>query len=104
MDLLGKGGRRLDEFDRAYARKLDETVFRNRPMGSTFGATPLGEIYGSMQGDSQTEKVLASLLENAGVAGNFATRYALPAGGVTLAGKGLYDIIGMLQEEDQENF
>ena len=104
MDLLGKGGRKFNEFDRAYAAKLDQGIFRNRPYLNTLGATPLSEIYGTMHGETVKEKLLGRLIENGAVASNIAARYALPAGGVTLAGKGLYDLIGMLQAEDQENF
>ena len=35
----------------------------------------------------------------AAVGANVASRYALPAGGVTLAGKGLYDLTQMMMDQ-----
>ena len=100
MDLLGKGGRRFNEFDRAYAAKVAPNP-NTDPVGYATRGVPLSEILGGTDMyDSQVEYLLGKLAEGGAMASNIGSRYALPAGGVTLAGKGLYDVIGMLQGEE----
>ena len=84
-DGLRKAGSSLREFDDAYAAKVRE------------GASPFVQLTSGFPityapGGTATEKAAAY-----GMMGvNAAARYALPAGGVTLAGKGLYDLTQMM--------
>ena len=62
--------------------------------------SPLGEGYNTIQADSNWERALGI----GNIAGfdamNIASRYALPAGGVTLAGKGIADLTALMINAD----
>ena len=116
MDQLRKAGRALQSFDTAYADKIEAGVMKNLesmpgPRGVLEGfrgmtsAVPLDQIYVD-QGASNAQERAMSIAMNTGVfAANAASRYALPAGGVTLAGKALYDLTtqfgGIADQQEQ---
>ena len=74
-------GRDIRKFDDAYAAKVAE------------GAHPLVQMTSGFPITYAPEGTAAEKAAAYGMLGvNAAARYALPAGGVTLAGKGLYDL------------
>jgi hypothetical protein len=93
MGQLRKAGQALADMDRAYAGKVESHIDVNKQplvgMGST---VPLADVFTPGQADSQAEKVLLAAMDAGVLTANVASRYALPAGGITLAGKGLYDL------------
>ena len=97
MEQLRKAGRALDKFDRAYADKADR---RSMPIEGQLGhAVPISEAanYIQLPPNAAAEQPMAATaarhLGNAALVGaNVASRYALPAGGVTLAGAALLDL------------
>ena len=103
MQQLRKAGKALGDFDAAYAGKIEEGVLANMatmpgPRGVLEGfrgltsAAPIRDTMKWHGAETPQEYIQAGAL-NAGVAAaNIASRYALPAGGVTLAGKALYDL------------
>ena len=97
-----KAGGKLNEWDAAYANKLytegDGIV---NQLGNLGRAVPLSESSPQWEFDqnvSDASRKRGEFQKKAVTAGTFtanlASRYLLPAGGVTLAGKGLYDLIG----------
>ena len=103
MDALRKAGSKLNQMDTAYAEALVPEPATS--MVGTIGAfgrgVPISEIYNAMPRmdggvlrDARPDErnYVDALYETALYAGNIGSRYALPAGGVTLAGKGLYDL------------
>ena len=118
MDLLGKGGERFRQFDDAYAQavrdklmlesgdpRLSNPVGVARNMAGAFAGAPITHGPALMVKADGTEYLPETLLEKVAGYGTPAiggvSRYVLPAAGVTLAGKGLMDIISML-ENDQD--
>ena len=110
MDLLGKGKEKFLDFDQAYA---DALYRENYPGGQwsdmlQYGhAMPLRERYpignenfGYQGPRTLQEAQLCYKIDGPLRVANVLSRYALPAGGVTLAGKGLMDIIAALNVED----
>lgn len=93
MNQLRKAGKALADMDRAYAGKVAQHIDPHKqPILEVGSAVPLGDLFHGGHADTTTEKALLAAM-NVGVAGaNVASRYALPAGGVTLAGKALYDL------------
>jgi len=93
MDQLRKAGAALAGMDRAYANKVAGNIDPNQhPIAEMGSAVPLADLFHGGHADTSKEKVLLAAM-NVGVAGmNVASRYALPAGGVTLAGKALIDL------------
>ena len=97
LEQLRKAGKALDNFDRAYAVKADR---RGMPFEAQLGhAMPISEAaqYIQLPPNAAAKQPLAVTaarhLGNAGLVGaNIASRYALPAGGVTLAGAALMDL------------
>ena len=101
-----KAGESLNNFDKAYAAKFDREPKGVVDLMGMYGrAVPLSESYSAIgmseyeakggQGPRTYREHQAGRAVGTGVfAANLASRYLLPAGGVTLAGKGLYDLIG----------
>ena len=89
MDGLRKAGMFLGDVDQAYSEAIREVpMFNNIGSGvsvrETFASPNEGVGWQERRGiDAMTGAVLGT---------NLASKYALPAGGVTLAGKGLMDI------------
>lgn len=97
MDLLGKGGQYISDVDRAYADKIYEMGGREK-MNPFVAFTSTAPIQDLLQQDMSHSRMFQA--QKYGLIGtNLASRYALPAGGLTLAGKGLVDIINMLDAE-----
>ena len=104
----GRLGNRLLDMDDAYAAAVSKAA-PNAPMQAMSGTSlrQLGSNYRdngiySNTGNLQ-EDLLFNAVHNGGALANVASRYALPAGGVTLAGKGLMDIAAGLSPEEEEN-
>lgn len=99
IELLRRGGQKLDSMDRQYAEKLVPDPTRNPVKYMSHGA-PISEI---LKGQGDAESPVTALLERAFQAGvlgsNVASRYALPAGGAVLAAKGLADITNGIYDE-----
>ena len=90
MNQLRKAGRALSNFDDKYADAAwNEDVPELFQVGHVVSLGMPGPT-GHNVGDAAIK------------AANFASRYALPAGGVTLAGKGLYDLTGMFIQENEQ--
>ena len=64
---------------------------RTQPIAELTRAVPLKDTFGG-QADTRLDKALLAGMNASVFTANAAARYALPAGGVTLAGKGLYDL------------
>ena len=119
VDLLSKGGQQFRQFDDAYAAAV-----RNRlmvPEGDPTGSTPIGiarNFAGAISGSPITHGPAPVVLPNGiernpisipeklvgyGIpAGGAAVRYALPAAGVSLAGRGLMDLIGGTEDDGNQ--
>ena len=92
MGQLRKAGQALADMDRAYANKVASHIDpKKHPLAEMGSAAPLVDIFGGTA-DSQAESIMLGAMNTGVMAANVASRYALPAGGVTLAGKGLYDL------------
>ena len=88
MDNLRKAGTAFLDMDERYANALEAKLPTSPNVVQGFGgmgrAIPVREMNPLTSDDR--------LVDSAFLAANLASRYALPAGGVTLAGKGLYDL------------
>ena len=93
MEQLRRAGRAIADADRAYANRVASHIDPHKqPLLELGSAVPIADALHGGQADTRTEKALLAAM-NMGVAGmNVASRYALPAGGVTLAGKALMDL------------
>lgn len=104
-EVLGNAGRRVRDFDRAYADKVVDAYQRgytsqhDMPMwkniGSVLGGQPIG---------TASEAFVGEPFRGARAAvntANVAARYALPAGLVTAAGMGLADLTARLTGSQQ---
>ena len=104
MDQLRKAGKAISDFDTAYANKISEGVKANMAKGGPLAMTegirgmtsgiPIKDIYNRPDNKPENAKeyIENAGYENAVMLANVASRYALPAGGVTLAGKALIDL------------
>ena len=105
LNLIQAGGNRLDKMDRGYA---DAVYDRFGNGGSqTQAIINAGSNTGIMDILRQDAGGIPALMaaKYGGAAANIASRYALPAAGVTLAGKGLGDIIaGLSSDETEERY
>ena len=109
MNALRKAGTALNEFDKAYAYKLQEGV-KNTSIPLYMRAAPLEQFnkpvfpmsaYESVGGigpRTVQEAQIGGIVDKVLLGTNIASRYALPAGGITLAGKGLFDLTQGLYE------
>ena len=106
MQQLRKAGKALSDFDTAYAARIEKGVLDNManmpgPRGVLEGfrgmtsAVPLKDTMKWHGAEDTKEYIQAAALNTGVAAANVASRYMLPAGGVTLAGKGLYDLTTM---------
>ena len=85
---LRKAGEAIRDFDYAYAQKV-----MNSDAPVVVKVTSGVPLFHSFEGiHNATEQAAATGLK----AASAASRYALPAGGVALAGKGLYDLTQMM--------
>ena len=89
-DLGRKAMQMLYDFDRGYAERLPEGPTQ---VGDLLGITPIEDFIRMEQvGKTPSQKVMLGAYKVAGVGSNLGVRYALPLGGLTLAGKALYDL------------
>lgn len=106
-DRLRKAGKAIREFDADYANKVAQLYAGESghpkgaaALGSMLGGSPIGERYPS-GATTRGEKLLVGAADLGIDATNFAARYALPVGGVTLAGKALYDLAMQFGQGEQ---
>ena len=96
INQLRKAGKFLGDLDEAYADKILEGINnRGTQMGAArelLSSTPLRETMQWHGAETRNEYLQAAALNTAVGAANVASRYMLPAGGVTLAGKALIDL------------
>ena len=101
-ELIRKAGQRLNQMDSAYAQaiqdrfKLTEDPSTVKSLQGLTSAVPISEIINNpYQPDrsqmTRNERIMDMGMDAAVLTSNIAARYALPAGGVTLAGVGLYE-------------
>jgi hypothetical protein len=115
MEQLRKAGQALADFDERYANKAAADL-PARYGGQVLGGTPLKDFGFSSQEErtasagrpyTQTENIVNNMAEAAMLSvpltTNIGYRYGLPAAGVTLAGKAIYDLTGMLGGGEQTN-
>lgn len=102
-EFLRKAGKTLQDFDTAYAKRIEDDVKANManmpgPRGVIEGVrgvtsgVPLNKIYVDHGASNARERAQSIGMNTAVFAANVGSRYLLPAGGVTLAGKALYDL------------
>lgn len=91
MDGLRKAGTAFLDMDERYAKAIEDRLPSNPNVVQGFGgfgsAIPIREM-NPFAAESRKDM----LIDSAVLGANVASRYLLPAGGVTLAGKGLYDL------------
>lgn len=96
MDGLRKAGQFLGNADAKYARAVEDTIDNKSSWGGAArgmtSAVPLQDLMTMHGAETKQEIMQAIALNGSAAASNIAARYALPAGGVTLAGKGLMDM------------
>ena len=116
MDLLGKGGSKFREFDDAYAQAIRDKLMLEsgdprlsnplgvaRNMAGAFAGSPITHGPALMVRADGTEYLPETLVEKIAGYGTpvvgGVSRYALPAAGVSLAGKGIIDLVSMLSDD-----
>ena len=95
MGGLRKAGTALNNFDTAYAKKVEESIGPNKVFRGITSAVPIYDVFDPNnpgRADTRMEKIGLAAMNTGVFASNVASRYALPAGGLTLAGKALYDM------------
>ncbi len=98
LELLSRGGKRLDNMDRAYVDKLNINSHK-QPFAEMTRGVPLGDTYKYIDAESQAG-ILAQQAIATGLGGaNLAARYGLPAGVAVLGAKGLADITNGIYDE-----
>jgi hypothetical protein len=100
MDALRDAGARLNNFDQMYADKVKSAVYGDDPRGAKGW---VGDFLGGRYNDVEVNSELLGSapfgvraatrgMQFAVPAVGYTARYGLPAAGVTLAGKGLFDL------------
>jgi len=102
-----KTAKAVGKADAAYANAVDKATNKsNNPGAYITRGLPLNEVYkNQLQADSPVERLVGEAATAGVLAAKSASRYALPAAGVTLAGKGLYDLttkFGSKADEPEE--
>jgi len=96
-NLLRKAGQGLSNLDTQYANALiNDRIPDPMDRGHTMA------ISEAMKSGYEGNAVLSGLIKGGLVTSNVAARYALPLGGMTLAGKGLMDLTGMFVGENEQ--
>ena len=87
------------DFDQRYADRVKSDMggAEKRPMGVLTGGTSMREIF-----EYPAENAAQRVQEGIATATNLGYRYGLPAAGVTLAGKALYDLTFGNEADQQE--
>ena len=100
LEMLKAGGQKLDNFDRAYVDRIKQDSPNVSKARGLTTQVPLGDVMAhefAYGGNPQIDSYLNGMVYGSGAA-NIASRYALPAGGVMLAGKGLADLTNGLYD------
>lgn len=105
--MLQSGGKKLLDLDEAYAQKVGESIdARRQPLAEMTRAVPIKHLLAPSTASNKLELAMDMALVGTAGSANLAARYALPAGGVTLAGKALYDLttqFGGVADQPQPN-
>ena len=108
MNALRTGGEKFLDFDEKYAHSAGRFGDDSNVAKAMRGA-PIRDLIGNHQqhgpgfyGNGAAFDIPMNGMLYGGTAANLLSRYALPAGGVTLAGKGLYDIAAGLSQPEEE--
>ena len=97
MQQLRKAGQALGDMDKAYTDAVRKVPAFNNP-GS---GVPFNEMFKyPNEGVGWKERRIVDAMAAGVLTANVASRYALPAGGLTLAGKGLYDLTAGMQQTE----
>ena len=104
-ELLRKAGQSMMDFDRRYAdRAAKDMNAYATPMGGVrgmLGGNALADIAQGFEADTLKEKMMGYGMQAGMMATNAGYRYGLPAAGITLAGKGLYDLTMGLNQQTE---
>ena len=96
INQLRKAGKFLGDLDAAYAEKVQSGIKNRGTMRSglheLLSASPIRDTMQWHGAETRYEYLQAAALNTTVGAANVASRYMLPAGGVTLAGKALIDL------------
>ena len=102
-EMLRKAGSMMLDADAAYARALvpkgTDAPFAKATRGSSL--REFRDVDMMDEGGLLAKALTMGTVGGLGVA-NVAARYGLPAGGITLAGKGLMDLTGMFVGENEQ--
>jgi len=96
MQQLRKAGKALNDFDKAYASRAAKDMggAHQSPMRVMLGGSALSDIgYDIKAAKGPREHMIGSAFVAGVGATNVGYRYGLPAAGLTLAGKGLLDLM-----------
>ena len=100
LEMLRAGGKKLENMDNRYADAVYDRL-GGQQANPLLGYTSSGRLGEMIRGETGGD--LGVMAQKYGAIGaNLASRYALPAGGVTLAGKGIGDIIAALSSDETE--
>ena len=93
-------GQKLKEFDTAYADRVSKDIgpVHETPIRQLLAAEPVAGL-GVDGADTLLKKAIGAAAVTGVAATNIGYRYGLPAAGVTLAGKGLYDLSVQLGQD-----
>ena len=95
----------LLDIDQRYADRVKRDMGgeEKRPMGVMTGGSSMREIYANpVESDAPVGRALGNAVRDGVAATNLGYRYGLPAAGVTLAGKALYDLTFGNEADQQE--
>ena len=93
------------DFDQRYADRVKSDMggAEARPMGVITGGSSMRELYANpVESDTMLGHVMGNTYRAGATATNLGYRYGLPAAGVTLAGKALYDLTFGNEADQQE--
>ena len=94
--------RKVGDLDAQYATAVRDR-FGNGPVVGLGAAVPIRDVFGQGRADTLAEKALLASADAGILTSNVAARYALPAGGVTAAGVGLYELAQALSPSQQSS-
>ena len=90
------------DFDQRYADRVKSDM-GDRSWGKVTGGSSMKEIYANpVETDTTAGRILGNVVRDGVAATNLGYRYGLPAAGVTLAGKALYDLTFGNEADQQE--
>ena len=106
-NMIKQGGKKLLDMDEAYANTVGKSIDpRKQPFAEMTRAVPIRHTLAPSNATNKLELAMDMALTGSVATANIASRYALPAGGVTLAGKALYDLttqFGGVADQPQPN-